>query len=65
MSAIMKNINIIAIGILLGMLSQFLFQVPFAIKKGYKFKPAIDFKDKYLKKMLYLVLQVFIGVVVN
>lgn len=65
LSAIMKNIDILAIGGLLGMASQFLFQVPFAIKKGYKFKPVLDFKDKYLKKMLWLVIPVFIGVAVN
>ncbi|CEP90993.1 virulence factor MviN [[Clostridium] sordellii] len=65
MSAIMKNIDILAIGGLLAMLSQFLFQVPFAIKKGFKFKLSIDFKDKYLRKMLWLVLPVFIGVAVT
>ncbi|XTR37209.1 murein biosynthesis integral membrane protein MurJ [Paraclostridium tenue] len=64
-SAVTKNLNILAIGGLLGMVSQFAFQVPFAIKKGYKFKPVIDCKDKYLKKMLWLVLPVFIGVAVN
>ena len=65
LSAIMGNIDILAIGGLLGMASQFLFQVPFAIKKGYKFNPVLDFKDKYLKKMLWLVVPVFIGVAVN
>lgn len=64
-SAMTKNLNVLAIGGLLGMISQFLFQVPFAIKKGYKFKLVIDIKDKYLKKMLWLVLPVFIGVAVN
>ncbi|MBC6003806.1 MAG: murein biosynthesis integral membrane protein MurJ [Paeniclostridium sordellii] len=64
-SALTKNINILAIGGLLGMVSQFLFQVPFAIKKGYRFKPVISLKDKYLKKMLWLVVPVFIGVAVN
>ncbi|CEK32902.1 virulence factor MviN,hypothetical protein,integral membrane protein MviN,MviN-like protein [[Clostridium] sordellii] len=65
MSAIMKNIDILAVGGLLGMVSQFLFQVPFAIKRGYKFKPVINLKDKYLKKMLWLVLPVFVGVAVS
>ncbi|CEO13914.1 virulence factor MviN [[Clostridium] sordellii] len=65
MSAIMKNIDILAIGGLVGMLSQFLFQLPFAIKRGYKFKPVINLKDKYLKKMMWLVLPVFIGVAVS
>lgn len=65
LSAVVGNIYILAIGTLIGMLSQFLFQVPFAIKKGYKFKPTIDLKDEYLKKMLWLVMPVFIGVAVN
>ncbi|CEP39031.1 murein biosynthesis integral membrane protein MurJ [Paraclostridium sordellii] len=65
LSSITGHIEILAIGALLGMIVQFLFQVPFAIKKGYKFKLVIDFKDKYLKKMICLVLPVFIGVAVN
>lgn len=65
LSGVTGNIYILAIGSLIGMASQFLFQVPFAIKKGYKFKPTIDFKDEYLKKMLWLVLPVLIGVAVN
>ncbi|EQK43647.1 integral membrane protein MviN [[Clostridium] bifermentans ATCC 638] len=65
MAALTKKIYILAIGTLVGMASQFLFQVPFAIKKGYKFKPRIDLKDEYLKKMLWLVMPVFIGVAVN
>lgn len=65
LSAVVGNIYILAIGTLIGMLSQFLFQVPFAIKKGYKFKPTIDLKDEYLKKMLWLVMPVLIGVAVN
>ena len=65
LSAVTGNIYILAIGTLIGMLSQFLFQVPFAIKKGYKFKPTIDLKDEYLRKMLILVLPVLIGVAVN
>lgn len=64
-SAITGNIYVLAIGTLIGMLSQFLFQIPFAIKKGYKFKATIDFKDEYLRKMLILVLPVLIGVAVN
>lgn len=65
LSALTKNIYILPIGALIGMLSQFLFQVPFAIKKGYKFKLTIDLKDEYLKKMLWLVMPVLIGVSVN
>ncbi|WGX75679.1 murein biosynthesis integral membrane protein MurJ [Paraclostridium bifermentans] len=65
LSAVTGNIYILAIGTLIGLATQFLFQVPFAIKRGYKFKPTIDLKDEYLKKMLWLVIPVFIGVAVN
>ncbi|MBS6506820.1 MAG: murein biosynthesis integral membrane protein MurJ [Paraclostridium bifermentans] len=65
LSAVTGNIYILAIGTLIGLATQFLFQVPFAIKRGYRFKPTIDLKDEYLKKMLWLVMPVFIGVAVN
>ena len=64
-SAITKNIDILAIGGLIGMVVQLLFQIPFAIKKGFEFKPTLELKDEYLKKMLWLVVPVFIGVAVN
>ncbi|GAA0861364.1 murein biosynthesis integral membrane protein MurJ [Paraclostridium tenue] len=59
------NIEIMAIGTLIGLASQFLFQLPFAIKHGYKYKPYINIKDKYIKKMIWLIIPVFIGVGVN
>lgn len=52
-------------GALIGLLFQFLFQLPFAMKKGFKYKPYINLKDEYLKKMLWLVGPVLIGVAVN
>ena len=52
-------------GALIGLLGQFLFQLPFAMKKGFKYTPYINFKDEYLKKMLWLVAPVLIGVAVN
>lgn len=59
------NINTMAIGTLIAMASQFLFQLPFAIKNGYKYKLYINFKDEYVRKMIALILPVFIGVGVN
>lgn len=59
------NINIMAIGTLVAIASQFLFQLPFAIKNGYKYRAYVNFKDEYVKKMLWLVVPVFIGVGVN
>lgn len=64
-SYITKNLYILAIGSLIGMISQFIFLIPFAIKKGYKFKLIFNLRDKYLKKMIFLVGPVFIGVAVN
>ncbi|MEG1311474.1 MAG: murein biosynthesis integral membrane protein MurJ [Romboutsia sp.] len=59
------NLYILPIGTLLAMASQFLFQIPFASKKGYKYKPILNLKDEYVKKMIWLVGPVFIGVFVN
>ncbi|WP_042271285.1 murein biosynthesis integral membrane protein MurJ [[Clostridium] dakarense] len=63
--SVKTNIYVLAIGTLLAMGSQFLFQVPFAAKKGYKYKPILNLKDEYVKKMIWLVGPVFIGVFVN
>lgn len=59
------NIYILPIGTLIGIISQFLFQYPFAKKLGYKYKYYINIKDEYIKKMMWLVCPVFIGVSVN
>lgn len=59
------NIYILPIGTLIAMTSQLLFQMPFAYKKGYKYVPTINLKDEYIKKMVWLVTPVFIGVGVN
>ena len=52
-------------GTLVGMASEFLFQLHFAIKRGYKYLPIIDVKDEYIKKMAWLTGPVLIGVAVN
>ena len=52
-------------GALIGLLGQFIFQLPFAMKRGYKYQPYINFKDEYLNKMLKLVGPVLIGVAVT
>lgn len=63
--SINSNVKIIAIWSLIAITSQFLFQLPFAIKNGYKYKPYINIKDEYIKKLLFLVTPVFLGVAVN
>ncbi len=52
-------------GTLIGMASEFLFQLPFAIKRGYKYVPVVGIRDKYIKKMAWLIGPVLIGVAVN
>ncbi|MDK2586341.1 murein biosynthesis integral membrane protein MurJ [Romboutsia sedimentorum] len=52
-------------GTLLGMSTEFLFQLPFAIKSGYKYQPYINIKDEYIKKIAWLIGPVLIGVAVN
>ncbi|GAA0237463.1 murein biosynthesis integral membrane protein MurJ [Metaclostridioides mangenotii] len=59
------NIHILPWGALLGLFFQFLFQFPNARKKGFKYKLFVDFDDKHLRRMLWLVLPVLIGVAVN
>lgn len=39
-------------GTLIGIATEFIFQLPFAIKSGYKYQPYINIKDKYIKKCL-------------
>ena len=56
---------ILPYGAIIGLLGQFLFQLPFAMKRGYRYEFYIDFKDEYLKKMIWLVGPVLIGVAVN
>ena len=50
---------------LVGISTEFLFQLPFAIKRGYKYQPYINIKDKYIRKMSRLIVPVLIGVAVN
>ena len=52
-------------GTLIGIATEFLFQLPFAIKSGYKYQAYIDIKDKYIKRMAWLMGPVLIGVGVN
>lgn len=52
-------------GALTGLSLQFLFQLPFAMKKGYRYQPYVNLGDEHLKKMLWLIAPVLIGVAVN
>ncbi|WP_042271305.1 murein biosynthesis integral membrane protein MurJ [[Clostridium] dakarense] len=56
---------VMAIGALLGMASQMLFQLPFAIKKGYRYKSYLNIKDENIKSMIVLMLPILIGVAIG
>lgn len=59
------DVRLMPIFTLIAMSSQFIFQIPVSYKDGYRYRPYINIKDKYIKKMLILVIPVFIGVGVN
>lgn len=59
------NPNLLPWGTLFGLSLQFVFQLPFAMKNGYRYKPYINLRDEHIKKMLWLVAPVLIGVAVN
>ena len=52
-------------GTLIGISTEFLFQLPYAIKNGYKYQLYINIKDKYIKKTAMLIGPVLIGIGVN
>jgi len=49
----------------LAVFSQILIQLPEAKRAGYKYKFIFNTRDKYIKKILYLSIPVFIGVAIN
>lgn len=56
---------VLAYGTLIAIFSKFLFQLPYAKNYGYKYKKYLNFKDESIKKLIWLVWPVFIGVAVN
>lgn len=56
---------LLAIGTLIAMASECLFQIPSAFKNGYRYVPKINFNDDNLKKIIWLTGPVFIGIAVN
>ena len=59
------DIIILAYGALLSMASQLLFQIPFAIKKSFKYNLYVNLKDENIKNMILLILPMLIGVAVG
>lgn len=60
-----RNPYILAIGTLLGMISQLIYYYPFLKRNKYKYSGYLNLKDKYIKKTLLMIMPVFIGAAVN
>lgn len=65
LSVLLNNIYIIGVGTVLSVLIKLIFQIPSSIKLGYKYKFEINFKDENIKKIIILVIPVFIGIAVD
>lgn len=55
------GIKALAIGSFIAMVSQFVIQVPFIFKAGFRLKPVIDLKEPGLRRVLFLSAPVFIS----
>lgn len=56
------ELDILAWGIVISVLCQFLFLIPSLKNTGYKYKINFNMKDKYVKKMIFLAIPASIGV---
>ena len=61
----LTNSKIMVIGTLIAYIAQLLFQIPFLLKTGYKHNLKVNLKDENIKKILYLIVPVFLGSYVN
>lgn len=67
-SIILSNswtVEILAIGIVVATAAQFIFLMPFVLKKNFKYAPIFDMKDSNIRHMANLGLPVIIGVALN
>lgn len=52
-------------GTLIAIAAKAIFQMPFIFKAGYRYSAKLDYKDPYLREMMYLIIPVVIGVGAN
>mgnify|MGYP002348380428 FL=1 len=55
------NIMILGVGSVISIFSQLMLLIPFAVKKGYRYKFVLDLKDEHIRKMAYLAIPIIIG----
>ena len=59
------NVYVIAFGSFLAIASQFMLLIPFLRRTGYQHQLVVDWKDEYLKEMIFIALPVIVGTSVN
>ena len=55
------GVGVLAYGTVLAFLLQMLFLVPYCMKKGFKYKFVVNFKDKNVKKMALAIMPILVG----
>jgi len=55
----------LGVGLLGAYVLEFLFLLPFAFRKGYRYRFVLDLRDDYMEQTLYMVAPIFIGVCVE
>ncbi len=57
--------NYLGVGLLVAYIFEFLFLVPFVLKKHYRYSPKISFRDENLKQTAYIILPILLGMCVS
>lgn len=59
------SIYVLGVGSVVATASQLVLCIPFLRKMGYTHRPILDFQDRYIKEMIFIVLPVIVGTAVN
>lgn len=59
------DVQVLAIGSVAAIASQFFLVAPFAFRKGYSYSPVLNVKDEHMKNILYLALPILLGVTMS
>lgn len=57
--------DILGWGLLASYIFEFVFLLPFVLRKQYRYSPFLNFKDEYIKKTLYVVAPILLGMCVG
>lgn len=55
------GVGVLAYGTVIAFLLQMVFLIPFCIKKGFKYRPIVNFKDKNVKRMALAIMPILVG----